>query len=285
MTALASRTGGGPLAAVADAARVPVAFFRRDRLIETSYRSGFILRLGSALVTVAVFFFISHSFGAALSSQIETSGSGYFAFVIVGVAMSEFLGESVGGLGGSLRESQTTGTLELMLLSPSRLATLMTSSSLWLQASAAIGALTYLVAGAFLGADFSRTNLPAAALTLVLAMIGFTGLGLLAGAVVIVVKRGNPLGWAIRGASVVLGGVFYPTEVLPAGLQAIGALLPMTHALTLLRGSIFLGLGVADMIPSFVALSVLSIAYYGLGLYACSAAIRYARTDGSLAQY
>lgn len=284
MTALAGRTGG-PLAAVADAARVPIAFFRRDRIIETSYRSGFILRLGSALATVAVFFFISHSFDAALSSQVETSGAGYFAFVIVGVALSEFLGESVGGLGGSLRESQTTGTLELMLLSPSRLATLLTSSSLWLQASAAIGALTYLVAGALLGADFSRTNLPAAALTLALTVIGFTGLGLLAGAVVIVVKRGNPLGWAIRGASVVLGGVFYPTEVLPAGLQAIGALLPMTHALTLLRGSIFLGLGVTDMVPSFVALSVLSVGYYGLGLYACAAAIRYARTDGSLAQY
>ncbi len=53
-------------------------------------------------------------------------------------------------------------------------------------------------------------------------MIGFTGMGLLAGAVVIVIKRGNPVGWLIRGASVVLGGVFYPTEVLPAGLQALG---------------------------------------------------------------
>jgi ABC-2 type transport system permease protein len=274
-----------PLTALWASLRVPIAFFRRDRLIETSYRSGLILRLGSSIVTVAVFFFISHSFGAAATSQIANYGGDYFAFVLVGVAISEFLGQSVGGIGGSLRESQTTGTLELMLLSPSRLPVLLTSSALWLQASAALGAGTYLVAGALLGADFSHADLVATVSALILAMIGFTGLGLIAGGVVIVIKRGNPVGWLIRGASIVLGGVFYPTEVLPPALQVLGAALPMTHALTVLRGSILLGKGVADMVPSFTALVVLSVGYFGAGLLVCAAAIRYARTDGSLAQY
>jgi len=282
MTALIARS---PLMTVAEAARVPVAFFRRDRIIETSYRTGFILRLGSALVTVAVFFFISHSFGEAAAAQIQQYGGDYFAFVLVGVAMTEFLSQSVGGLGGSLRESQTTGTLELMLLSPSRLPVLMTSAALWLQASAAMGALTYLVAGAFLGADFSHADILATAGSLILAMIGFTGMGLLAGAVVIVVKRGNPVGWLLRGASVVLGGVFYPVEVLPAGLQALAVTLPMTHALTVLRGSILQGKGIGEMLPSFAALLVTSVGFFVAGLLACEAAIRYARTDGSLAQY
>jgi ABC-2 type transport system permease protein len=283
MTALAAPRS--PLATLAAAVRVPVAFFKRDRIIETSYRAGLILRLGSSIVTVAVFFFISHAFGAAATSQIGQYGGDYFAFVLVGVAMTEFLGESVGGIGGNLREAQTTGTLELMLLSPSRLGVLMTSSALWLQASATLGAGTYLVAGALLGADFSHADIVATVGALILAMIGFTGMGLLAGGVVIVIKRGNPVGWLLRGASVVLGGVFYPTEVLPPALQVLGALLPMTHALTVLRGSILLGKGIADMVPSFVALLVLSVAYFIAGLFVCALAIRYARTDGSLAQY
>ena len=116
-------------------------------------------------------------------------------------------------------------------------------------------------------------------------MIWFDGPGLVAGAVVIVIKRGNPVGWLIRGASVVLGGVFYPTEILPPVLQALGQLLPMTHALVILRGSIFLGLGINAQLPEFVALVATSFFYYGLGLFACATAIRYARTDGSLAQY
>ncbi len=275
----------GPLDALAELVRVPVAFFKRDRTIETSYRAGYVLRLGSAIVTVAVFFFISHSFGLAKVADIQTSGADYFAFVLVGVALSQFLSQTVGGLGGSLRESQTTGTLELMVLSPSRLSTVLMSTSLWLQASAAIGAVTYLVAGALLGADFSRTDIPATALALLVTMIGFTGMGLLAGGVVIVIKRGNPVGWLIQGASVVLSGVFYPTAVLPAGLQALGQLLPMTHALVILRGSILLGTGISANLAEFGALVVLSGLYLAAGLFACSLAIRYGRTDGSLAQY
>ncbi len=284
MTATAAASGSS-LNAVADFVRVPVAFFKRDRTIETSYRAGYILRLGSAVVTVAVFFFISHSFGLANSADIQKYGADYFAFVLVGVALQQFLGQTVGGLGGSLRESQTTGTLELMVLSPSRLSTVLMSSSLWLQASAAIGALTYLVAGALLGADFSNVDVPATAIALLVTMVGFTGMGLLAGGVVIVIKRGNPVGWLIQGASVVLSGVFYPTEVLPAGLQAVGQLLPMTHALVILRGSILLGTGISAAIPEFIALVVLSAIYLAAGLFACSLAIRYGRTDGSLAQY
>lgn len=278
-------TSGGPLSAIGAAARVPVAFFKRDRTIETSYRAGFILRLGSAVVTVAVFFFISHSFGLASTADIARYGADWFAFVLIGVAVSQFLSQTVGGLGGTLREGQTTGTLELMVLSPSRLSTVLVSSSLWLQASAAIGAVTYLVAGALLGADFSRADIPATALALIVTMVGFTGMGLLAGGVVIVIKRGNPVGWIIQGASVVLSGVFYPTEVLPPALQALGQLLPMTHSLVILRGSILLGTGISDTLPEFIALVVLSAAYLAAGLFACSLAIRYGRTDGSLAQY
>lgn len=273
------------MSTLATAARVPWAFFRRDRLIETSYKAGLILRLGGAIVTVGIFFFISRAFGAAAAPHLDEYGGSYFAFVLIGVAMTEYLGQSVGGLGGSLRESQTTGTLELMLLSPSRLPVILLSSTLWLQASATLGAATYLVVGAFLGADFSRADVLATGAALVFSVIGFTGLGLLAGSVVILVKRGNPLGWAIRGASVVLGGVFYPVDVLPAGLQALGTLLPITHALAVLRGSVLLGKGLDELSGSFLALAVLSVAYLGLGLLACAAAIRFARTDGSLAQY
>ncbi|MEX1171669.1 MAG: ABC transporter permease [Chloroflexota bacterium] len=269
---------------LARATLVPRAFFTRDRRIETSYRAGLLLRLGGALVTVAIFFFLSRTFDAAAPALTAVGGS-YFAFVLVGVIAQEFLGQSVGGFGGSLRESQTTGTLELMLLGPSRLLTLLASSTLWLHASAALGALTYLVLGVALGVDVSRADLPAVAAGLVLMLVGFSGMGFIAGAMVLLVKRGNPLGWAFRGASVVLGGVLYPVEVLPPALQAVGLALPITHALTVLRGSLLDGQGIIELAGPLLALAALSAAYLALGVVAFAAAIRYARTDGSLAQY
>jgi ABC-2 type transport system permease protein len=263
---------------------VPTAFFERDRRIEASYRTGFLLRIASAVVTIAMFYFLGRIFDTAAPALTDVGGS-YFAFVVIGIAAQEFLGQSIGTFGGSLRESQTTGTLELMLLGRSRLVTLLLSSTLWLHASAGIGALAYLVLGVALGVDLSAIDLPATVVGVLLMLVGFTGMGLLAGATVLVIKRGNPVGWALRGASVLLGGILYPVAVLPPLLQALGATLPITHALVVLRGAMLEGAGITELAGPIAALALTSTAFLGAGLLAFSAAVRHARTDGSLAQY
>lgn len=270
--------------ALARATLVPRAFFTRDRRIETSYRAGLLLRLGSSIITVGIFFFVSRTFDAA-APGLTSVGSSYFAFVLIGIIAQEFLSQAVGGFGSALRESQTTGTLELMLLGPSRLVTLLGSSMLWLYTSAGIGALTYLLLGVLLGVDLSRADIPAAALGLGLLLIGLAGMGFIAGAAVLIVKRGNPVGWAFRGASVVLGGVLYPVTVLPPVLQVIGLALPITHGLEVLRRALLEGATVTDMAQPLLSLALLSAVYLAAGVAAFSAAIGYARRDGSLAQY
>ena len=263
---------------------MPGAFFERDRRIEASYRAGLLLRVASAVVTIAMFFFLGRVFDAAAPGLTDVGGS-YFAFVLIGIVAQEFLSQSIGQFGASLRESQTTGTLELMLLGRSRLATLVLSSTLWLHASAALGAIAYLVLGAVLGVDLSRMDLLATAAGLLLMLVGFTGMGLFAGATVLLIKRGNPVGWALRGASVLLGGILYPVSVLPPILQAIGATLPMTHALVVLRGAMLEGAGIGDLVGPLASLTVTSLAFLVAGLVAFAAAVRHGRADGSLAQY
>jgi ABC-2 type transport system permease protein len=231
-----------------------------------------------------MFFFLGQVFDAAAPGLTDVGGT-YFAFVLIGVVAQEFLSHSVGQFGGSLRESQTTGTLELMLLGRSRLATLVLSSTLWLHASAALGAIAYLLIGALLGVDLSRMDLLATGAGLVLMLVGFTGMGLVAGATVLLIKRGNPLGWALRGASLLLGGILYPVSVLPPLLQALGATLPMTHALVVLRGAMLEGAGVAELIVPLASLALTSLAFFVAGLVAFALAVHHGRTDGSLAQY
>jgi ABC-2 type transport system permease protein len=263
---------------------VPRAFFERDRRVEASYRAGLLLRVASAVVTVAMFYFLGRVFDAAAPALTDV-GTSYFAFVVIGIAAQEFLSQAVGTFGGNLRESQTTGTLELMLLGRSRLATLLVSSTLWLHASAALGALTYLVFGVILGIDLSGMDVPATALGVVLMVAGFTGMGMLAGATVLVIKRGNPVGWALRGASVLLGGILYPVSVLPPLLQALGETLPMTHALVVLRGAMLEGSGIVELAGPLAALTITSAVFLVVGLVAFRAAVRHGRMDGSLAQY
>ena len=51
-------------------------------------------------------------------------------------------------------------------------------------------------------------------------------------------KRGDPLLWLSGGLSWLLGGVFFPTDMLPGGLRQAALVLPITHALEALRATL-----------------------------------------------
>jgi ABC-2 type transport system permease protein len=265
--------------------RVPWAFLVRDFRIERSYKAGFVLRVLGALLNVAIYYFISRVFGSVAAPYLQAYGGSYFAFVVIGVAFSDYLALGISSIGNSVRDAQLTGTLELMLLSPSRLPTVLLSSSLWSYLFATVSVLTYFAMGAALGMRLGNANIPFALLSLAIAIVSFNALGLFATSLVILIKRGNPAGWAIRVSSVVLGGVFYPTNVLPGWLREVGQALPLTHALELLRRSLLRGEGMAELGGELAALIALTVVLLPLGLLACHLAIRIARTDGSLSHY
>jgi ABC-2 type transport system permease protein len=265
--------------------RVPWAFLVRDFREDSSYKVGFLFRVATAVINVAIYYFIASAFGSAAAPYLGSYGGNYFAFVIIGVAFSEYLAIGIGAIGESIRQGQTTGTLELMLLSPTRLVVTLLSSSLWSYVFATLRVLVYLIVGAALGMRFDQANLPFALLSLALAIVSFNALGLFSASVIILMKRGDTLGWALRVSSLVLGGVYYPVDVLPGWLRMAGQLLPLTHALELLRRSLLLGEGSAQLWGELILLAGLTIVLLPLGVLACHLAIQVARTDGSLSHY
>jgi ABC-2 type transport system permease protein len=265
--------------------RVPWAFLVRDFREDSSYKIGFLFRVATAVINVAIYYFIASVFGTAAAPYLSSYGGIYFAFVILGVAFSEYLSIGNGAIGDSIRQGQTTGTLELMLLSPTRLVVTLLSSSLWSYVFATLRVLVYLIVGVALGMRFDQANLPFALLALALAIVSFSALGLFSASAIILMKRGDTLGWALRVSSLVLSGVYYPVDVLPSWLRLIGQLLPLTHALELLRRSLLLGEGFAELWGELLMLAGLTLVLLPLGVLACHLAIRVARTDGSLSHY
>jgi ABC-2 type transport system permease protein len=257
----------------------------RDFRIDISYKAGFALGTVGVFLNVAIYYFITRIFGSAAAPYLQTYGGSYFAFVIIGIAFSEYMAVGIGATSSSLRSEQVTGTLELMLLSPTRLPVMLLSASLWSYAFATLNVLLYLIMGAALGMRLEHANIPVALLALALAIVSFNALGFFAASIVLLIKYGNPLGWAIRVSSIVLGGVFYPVSVLPDWLRLLGQLLPLTHALELLRRSLLLGEGISQLWGELLALTTLTVVLLPLGLLACSLAIRVARMNGSLSHY
>ena len=257
----------------------------RDMWIAISYPLGFVLTTGGSIFNIVGIFFLGRAFGSSLVASVERYGGSYFAFAVIGVALTTFMGVGLTGTAVRIREGQMLGTLELMLLSPNRLGVILVSSSLWSHVLATITLLLSMIVGVALGMDLGKANVPMALLSLVLATVAFNALGFIAASVVIVIKQGSPVTVILAMASALAGGVLYPTAVLPGWLQAVGQLLPLTHALELIRRSVLMGEGIDTLWGPFLSLTFLTAGMLPLGLWACHEAVRLAQTDGSLSQY
>jgi ABC-2 type transport system permease protein len=262
--------------------RAVLALFRRDYLIRTSYPLVRALDVGIGAIEVLIYYFISQTFEGVTSASLGGAPS-YFAFALVGITITAVVAATSSGVGFTLREEQLTGTLEALVAQPVR-ATEMAFGMCGLPLLMATVRVTLylLVGGALLGIDFGDTDWLGFGAVLVATGAAMSSVGIVTGAVVLVVKRGTAISsFAIFGMSL-LGGAFFPVSVLPGWLQWLGELVPPYFAFEGLRNALYLG---SDWEGD--ALVLLALAGIGLPLavWLFGRGLLYARRSGSLAQY
>ena len=266
--------------------RALLGFLTKDFLLMVSYRFATGLAFIQVLSGLLIYFFIDRLFGQEVVGYLQPYGVGYFAYVLLGLALFSFLGTGLSGLAGQVSWEQVTGTLEAVLatpLRPSALAVGLSLSGVLYACGEMAGYL--LLGGLLLGAPLGNLNLLSAVVILLLAVISFNSLGLLAASVIVVFKRGNPVAWIFQGIAGLLGGVYFPVEVLPKWLQAISALIPVTYAVRGLQLAVYQGASVSALRGEIFSLALLAAVLLPLGLFSFAAAIRRAKRDGSLAHY
>lgn len=261
------------------------AFLIRDLYVELSYRFSFLMQLAQVFIAVFVFYFISRLLGPAAAPGLMAYGGDYFAFVIIGVALSSYFGVGLASFAQSLREAQTTGTLEAMLMTPTRVSTIVLGSALWSYAFTTLRVLLYLIAGALLGVSFAHANLGLGVLILLISIVTFSAIGILAASFIMVLKRGDPVTGLVGVGATLIAGVYYPIEVLPRPLQVIAQLVPVTYALRALRLALLQGASWRQVAPDVMALLAFAVILLPLALYAFRLAVNLARVDGSLTHF
>jgi ABC-2 type transport system permease protein len=265
---------------------VALAFLRRDFALALSYRLSFLLQIGGIFFSVAIFFFLSELFGTTVAPQLEEYGGNYFSFVLIGLAFTGFLGLSLTSFASSIREGQVMGTLEIMLLSPTHLSAILLSSSLWGYLLTTLRVVLYLIVGAFVfGADLGNANIGGALLIMLLSIASFTGIGVLSAAVVLIVKKGDPVALIINGVSSLLAGVFYPVAVLPDWLEPVSSVLPLTYALDAMRLAMLQGQSIYELRSDILVLLVFTVVLTPISFLVFRRALKRAKQEGSLIQY
>ena len=266
--------------------RLAWAFFKRDALIVLSYRASLVAGLLGNLFILVVFYFIGQLIDSAASPALAPYGGNYLAFMLIGVALTDCVGVSLTTFAGHIREGQLTGTLEATLMSPASPVAFVAALGLWDHIITSGRVLVYLGCGAlFFTLDLRHANIGGALAVLVPAIVAFDALGMIGAGLVLVVQRGASFAPLLATVAGLLSGVYFPVEVLPAGVQWLALLLPSTHALVGLRLALLRGAAWADLLPSIGALALFDLLLLPCSMLVVRWAVRRALVRGTLGQY
>lgn len=217
-----------------------LAIFGRDWRLALSYRLNVVTTLASTTFSVTLWYFFAL---AVAPARPGWATGGYFAYLVTGTALMGYVNVALHTFARRLREEQMTGTLEMTLASPQPPMTVLFSSILWELAVQSLQVLaTFAIAAAF-GLRFHVASWAALAVLAVLTVLAFAALGIMAASLLLVFQRGEPVTPFVGALFALLGGVFFPPEVLPAPLEAASRLLPLTYALSGLRRVLLQGAG------------------------------------------
>lgn len=262
------------------------AFIKRDFYIESSYKLNFLLRCVNSAAPLLFFFFISKIMSGDNHETLSRYGGDYFPFVLIGVAFHRYFQLSLRVFADSIRQAQVTGCLEVMFSSQTRPVAIALYSSLYGFISATFHLVLIFAAAVWgFGVDLSQADLLAALLVFMLSVFCFISFGVLAAASIVLFQRGDPITWAVTNLGVVLGGAYFPLEVMPVWLQKAAFCLPITHSLEAFRMTLLKGYSLAMVSESVTILGVMVLVIFPLSLWLFSWSVMKGRKDGTLMLY
>ena len=170
------------------------AIFRRDALVALSYPGNFALSWLAIVIEVVVVWYISRLIPPSPKFGSTGVAVGYFQFVAINSAFVRFQSAALNSFAESIRDAQLTGTLEIVLATPTQLPTLVLSSAVWSFAFTSLQTALFLLIAIPFGLDLHHVNLITAAVFLVLTVGAVSPLGVLAASLSMVIKKTGPGG-------------------------------------------------------------------------------------------
>lgn len=266
--------------------RKAIAFIRRDFQIESSYKMNFVMNVIDSMMILIFFYFLNELIARGESHYLERYGGNFLAFSVIGLAFARYFQLTLRMFSESIRAAQLSGCLEAMLSSQTDALTIVLMSSLYGLLSGAAQPLLILITGTLvMGVDLSHMNLPATLLVLLFSILTFVAFGVLSAATILWLKRGDPLAWILGGLGTMLGGAYFPVDVLPQWLRQISFLIPITYSLDALRLTMLKGYSLQMVASPLLVLVLMSAVLLPASLAVFAATVRKGRTEGTLMQY
>lgn len=265
--------------------RSALAIIRSRWLAARSYRLRMLLSLVSLLLTVVPLYFVANALQPIMADRIAAEGDQYFAFLVMGMVTMLLLPTAVNALPGEIGGGISTGVLEAMLGTraglPAILGGLTGFGLIW----SFIRAAVMLIGASLLGATILWSRSGIAIVILLLIVLSYIPFALIGSAMVIAFRTTGPFAQGVLGVSALLGGVYYPTQVIPSWIESVSAFVPLTYGLRALRRTMLDGQPLQAVAGELGILLAFIVGLMAVGTLAMHLAMSYARRAGTLSQY
>jgi ABC-2 type transport system permease protein len=273
-----------PMSATAGVFSKIGAIFVRDARCALAYPAYFHSQWVSIAIEVTIAYYLSMIVAPSPAFGANGATGSYFTFLVVSFAFVTFQNNAMLTFAESVREGQTTGTLEAVLATPTSLSLLVLGTGLWSFTLTLVRVVFYFLLAMLFGLTLHHMNWLTAVVFIVLTIAAVSPIGVFAAAATMAFKKTGPLAFAVNSATTLFGGVYLPLAKLPLALQVVGWCLPISHALAGVRGAVY-GATLWDLRGEIVWMLALTAVLLPSSLYVFARTVHRGRRDGTLGQY
>lgn len=258
------------------------ALIRSAWLTESSYRMNMVLSVASVAFILVPLYFVAHALQPLMSVPIASQSREYFGFVLVGALMLSIVSAAVGALPTALASALARGTFESYLTTPTAVPRLLFGLSAYGVLWAMLRGVVLFGAGLALGVRVTWSGAPTMILVIMLLLIAYGSVGLIGAGLLLYFRTTGPILTGVVTASALLGGVYYPTHVIPSWLQEVSKAVPLSYGLRALRQASLLGEPFRAVATDVGVLALHAGILLLIGSVVMRAGLRHARRGGSL---
>ena len=222
-----------------------------------------------------------------IAEQVGGAGADVRAlvlFLLIGTLVWAYLSAVLDDISLVIQWERWEGTIEHTLMAP-------VPRSLHLLGMSVFGilhglirtVLIFAIALLFFDIDFGNVDIAATVAVVLVGSVSVAALAILAGLLPLLYpERGGQMSMMIQASLLLISGVYYEVEVLPAWLQAFSFISPATYMLEGIRGSMIEGQGLLDVADTLGILALFGVIMVPMSLWAFNWAESYAKRTGKL---
>ena len=230
--------------------------------------------------------FIGVGMEALSGAEANVDGRFLVLYLVIGTLVWRYLTTVFYWITDVISIERWEGTIEYTLMAPVRRVVHMAGQTIW--------AVFYglFFTGVILGVkvlvfdlDLSQANLWGSVVMLMAGSFSFIGISIMVSTLPLLFpERGAQMTHIVIAILLLVSGVYYPIEVLPRALQALGVVSPATYVLDGVRLTLLEGTPTSQLWPQIWPVLVMGAVLIPLGLWVFNLAERYAKRAGKLAR-